>query len=77
MDTQSDYGQMLDDTIRSFVSKWEPLTDIDIRGIKDHRPRELMENPNFFALLFKENYKHDNKNPRGRVFDCRLGDQNS
>ena len=77
MATQSDYGQMLDDTIRSFVSKEETLMDIDIRGIKDHRPRELMENPNSFALLFQENYKHDNKNPRGRVFDYGLGGQKS
>ena len=66
---------MLDDTIRSFVSKEETLMDIDIRGIKDHRPRELMENLNSFALLFQENYKHDNKNLRGRVFDYRLGGQ--
>ena len=77
MAVQSDYGQMLDDTIRSFVSKKEKFTDVDIRGIKYHRPRELMENPNSFALLFSENYKHNNKNPRGQVFDYRLRGQNS
>ena len=64
-------------SIRNFVSKEETLMDVDIQGIKDHRPRELMENPNSFGLLFQENYKHDNKNPRGRVFDCRLGGQDS
>ena len=77
MATQSDYGYMLDNSIRSFVSKEEMLTDVDIRGIKDHRPREMMENPNSFALLFQENYKCNNKNPRGRVFDYRFGGQNS
>ena len=30
MATQSDYGEVLDDTIRSFVSKEETLTDVDI-----------------------------------------------
>ena len=77
MATQSSYGQMLDDSIRSFVSKEEMLTDIDIRDIKDYRPRELMENPNSFALLFQENHKHDNKTPWGQAFDYRLGGQNS
>ena len=77
MATQSDYGYMLDNSIRSFVSKEEMLTDVDIRGIKDHRPREMMENPNSFALLFQENYKCNNKNPRSRVFDYRFGGQNS
>ena len=77
MATQSDYGYMLDNSIRSFVSKEEMLTDVDIRGIKDHRPREMMENPNFFALLFQENYKCNNKYPRDRVFDYRFGGQNS
>ena len=52
MAVQSDYGQMLDDTMRSFISKTKKFTDVDIRGIKYHRPRELMENPNSFALLF-------------------------
>ena len=77
MATQSDYGYMLDNSIRSFVGKEEMLTDVDIRGIKDHRPREMMENPNFFALLFQENYKCNNKYPRDRVFDYRFGGQNS
>ena len=36
-----------------------------------------MVNPNSFVLLFQENYKQDNKNSRGRVFDYRLGGQNS
>ena len=36
-----------------------------------------MENPNSFALLFQDNYKLNNKNPRGRVFDLRLGGENS
>ena len=30
MTTQNNYGQMLDNTIRSFVSKEETLTDVDI-----------------------------------------------
>ena len=36
-----------------------------------------MVNPNSFVLLFQENYKQDNKNSRGRVFDYRLEGQNS
>ena len=54
MATQSDYGEVLDDTIRSFVSKEETLTDVDIQGINVQRPRELMVNLNSFALLFKK-----------------------
>lgn len=77
MATQNDYGQMFDDTVRSFLSKEGLLTDVDIRGIKDTRQRELMENPNFFASLFQENYKHDYKNPKCRIFDAKLGGLNS
>ena len=55
MATQSDYAEVLDDTIRSFVSKEETLTDVDIQGINVQRPRELMVNLNSFALLFQEN----------------------
>ena len=55
MATQSDYGEVLDDTIKSFVSKEETLTDVDIQGINVQRPRELMVNLNSFALLFQEN----------------------
>ena len=53
---QSDYGQMLNDTVRSFVRKERLLTDVDICGIKDPRPRERMENANTFGWLFQENY---------------------
>ena len=77
MATQNDYGQMFDDTVRSFLSKEGLLTDVDIRGIKDTRQRELMENPNSFASLFQENYKHDYKNPKCRIFDAKLGGLNS
>lgn len=74
---QSDYGQMLNDTVRSFVRKERLLTDVDICGIKDPRPRERMENANTFGWLFQENYKYDNKNLKGRVFDASLGRINS
>ena len=46
---QGDYGQMLHDTVRSFVRKEQLLTDVDICGIKDPRPRERMENANHFG----------------------------
>ena len=77
MATQNDYGQMFDDTVRSFLSKERLLTNVDTREIKDTRPRELMENPNCFASLLQENYKHDNKKPKCRIFDPKLGGLNS
>ena len=52
---RSNYRKILDNTIRSFVSKQERLTDVGICFIKDYRPRALMENPNSFALLFQDN----------------------
>ena len=50
---------MLNDAINKFLSKFGRLSgSVDIRGIKDPRPRALIENLNFVALLFKDYYKH-------------------
>ena len=63
MVTQSSYGLMLNSAINMFVTKNGRLSgSLDIRGIKDPRPRALMDNPNFAALLFIDYYKHNNKN---------------
>ena len=62
----SSYGNMLRTAMSSLVTKNQKLSSTDIRGQIDPRPRVLMENPNAFALLFQDKYKHDNKNPRAR-----------
>ena len=62
----SSHGNMLRTAMSSFVTKNQKLRSKDIRGQIDPRPRVLMEDPNTFALLFQDKYKHDNKNPRAR-----------
>ena len=62
----SSYGNMLRTAMSSLVTKNQKLSSTDIRGQIDPCPRVLMENPNAFALLFQDKYKHDNKNPRAR-----------
>ena len=57
---------MLRTAMSSLVTKNQKLSSTDISGQIDPRPRVLMENPNAFALLFQDKYKHDNKNPRAR-----------
>ena len=66
MANHSSYGNMLRTAMSSFVTKNQKLSRTDIRGQIDPRPRSLMENPNAFALLFQDRYKHDNKNRRAR-----------
>ena len=78
MATQSSYGLMLNDATNTFVTKDGRLSgSMDIRGIKDPHPRALMENPNCVALLFKEYYKHDNKNPIPKYLNYNVGGVNS
>ena len=62
----SSYDNIIRAAMSSFVTKNQKLSSTDIRGQIDPRPRILMENPNAFALLFQDKYKHDNKNPRAR-----------
>ena len=51
---QSSYGRMMNTAMKTFVTKDQKLTATDIRGVKDPCPRVLMENPNSFALFFKD-----------------------
>ena len=63
----SSYGNMLRKAMSSFVTKNQKLSSsTDIRKQIDPCPRILMENPNAFALLFQDKYKHYNKNPKAR-----------
>ena len=62
----SSYGNMKNTAMKSFVTKNQTLSSTSIRGKIDPRQRVLIENPNAFALLFKDKYKHDNKNPRAK-----------
>ena len=63
----SSYGSMLRKAISLFVTKNQKPSSTDIRGQIDPRPRVLIENPNVFAVLFQDKYKHDNKNPRAII----------
>ena len=47
---QSSYGRMMNAAMRSFVSKDKKLAGTGIRGVKNPRPRILMENLNSYAL---------------------------
>ena len=49
---QSSYGRMMNTAMKTFVTKGQKLMGTDIRGVKDRRPRVLMENPNSYALFF-------------------------
>ena len=56
-------ANMLRTAMSSFMTKNQKISSAGIRGQIDPRPRVLMENPNAFALLFQDKYKHKNKNP--------------
>ena len=69
---QSSYGCMMNTVMKTFVTKDKKLTGTDIRGVNKPRPRILMENPNSYALFFKDYYKHD-KNPRAKYLNSYIG----
>ena len=48
---QSSYGHMMNTLLKTFVTKDQKLTGSDIRGVKDPRPRVVMENPNSYTFF--------------------------
>ena len=78
MATQSSYGLMLNDAINTFVTKDRRLSgSVNVRGIKNPRPRALIENPDSAAQLFKDYYNHDNKNAIAKCLNYNVGRANS
>ena len=43
------------------------LSNIEIREQNDSKPELFAENPNSFALFFKDLYKVDNRNPKAKA----------
>ena len=71
------HSRILEEAIRTYITKDGDLTRTGLRGIKDPRPRSFMENSNPLSLVFQDYYKFDNRNPMSDVFGARLGGINS
>ena len=61
---QSSYGRAMDYVIKTFVTREQELSNVDIRGHNDPKPKVFLENPNSTTLLFQGHYKFDQRNPR-------------
>ena len=68
MATQSSYGRMMDGAMKTFVTTEQGLSNVEIRGKNDPKPKIFTENPNSFALFFKDLYKFNNRNPKAKAF---------
>ena len=73
MAAQGQYSKMLQDGINTYVNKHGELTNTALRGIKDPRPKHIMENLNRLNLVLCDYYTFDNRNPMVDVFDARIG----
>ena len=51
--------------MKTFVTREPELSNVEIRGQDNPKPKVLLENPNS-TLLFKDHYKFDQRNPRAR-----------
>ena len=52
----------------TFVTREQELNNVEIRGKNDPKPKIFAENPNSFALFFKDLYRFDNRNPKAKAF---------
>ena len=52
--------------MKTFVTREQELSNLEIRGQDNPKPKVLLENPNSTALLLKDHYKFDQRNPRAR-----------
>ena len=68
MVTQSSYGRVIDEVMKTFVTREQELTNVEIRGKNDPKPKIFAENPNSFALFFKDLYRFDNRNSKAKAF---------
>ena len=68
MATQSSYGRMIDEVMKTFVTREQELNNVEIRGKNDPKPKIFAENPNSFPLFFKDLYRFDNRNPKAKAF---------
>ena len=64
MVTQSSYGRRMDWAMKIFATREQELSNVEIRGKNDPQPKIFSENPNSFALFFKDLYKFHNRNPK-------------
>ena len=65
---QSSYGRAMDQIMKTFVTREQELSNVDIRGQNNPKPKVILENPNSTALLFQDHYKFGRRNPRA----CKL-----
>ena len=52
--------------MKTFVTREQELSNVEIRGQDNPKPKVLLENPNSTALLLKDHYKFDQRNLRAR-----------
>ena len=63
---QISYGRAMDHVMKTFVTREQKLSNVDIRGQNNPKPKVFLKNPNSTALLFQDHYKFDQRNPKGR-----------
>ena len=68
MAAQGQYSKMLQDGIITYVNKHGELANTALRGIKNPRPKHIIENWNPLSLVILDYYKFDNCNPMVDVF---------
>ena len=68
MVTQSSYGRVIDEVMKTFVTREQELTNVEIRGKNYPKPKIFAENPKSFALFFKDLYRFDNRNSKAKAF---------
>ena len=57
-------GRAMDHVMKTFVTGEQELSNVDIGGQNNPKPKVFLKNPNSTALLFQDHYKFDQKNPR-------------
>ena len=50
---QSSYGRAMDHVMKTFVTREQELSNVEIRGQNDPKPKVFLENPNSTVLVFQ------------------------
>ena len=54
----------MEEAMKTFVTRKQELSNVEIRGKNDPKSKIFAENPNSFTLFFKDLHKFDNRNPK-------------
>ena len=63
---QNSYSRAIDHVMKTFFTREQELSNVEMRSQNVPKPKVFLENPNSIALLFQDHYKFDQRNPRTR-----------